>query len=96
MVVTAPNLLLSDDELDLINAYWRAANYLSVGQIYLSDNPLRAEPLSEAHVSVDGLGSRAAMLHQKLADARLAARRYTRDFGEDQPEIVNWTWDPKF
>ena len=45
---------------------------------------------------VDGLGSRAAMLHQKLADARLAARRYTRDFGEDQPEIVNWTWDPKF
>ena len=31
---------LSPDELDLIDAYWRAANYLSVGQIYLIDNPL--------------------------------------------------------
>ncbi len=31
---------LSDDELRLIDAYWRAANYLSVGQIYLLDNPL--------------------------------------------------------
>jgi xylulose-5-phosphate/fructose-6-phosphate phosphoketolase len=36
---------LSDTELDLINAYWRAANYLSVGQIYLMDNPLLREPL---------------------------------------------------
>ncbi|MGO9651517.1 hypothetical protein [Mycobacterium sp.] len=31
---------LSDDELAGIHAYWRAANYLSVGQIYLLDNPL--------------------------------------------------------
>ena len=30
---------LSQDELALIDAYWRAANYLSVGQIYLMDNP---------------------------------------------------------
>ena len=36
---------LTADELDLINAYWRAANYLSVGQIYLADNPLLREPL---------------------------------------------------
>ena len=41
---TAPPL--SDDELDLIDAYWRAANYLSVGQIYLLDNPLLREPLA--------------------------------------------------
>ena len=33
---------LSDAELQLIDAYWRAANYLSVGQIYLLDNPLLA------------------------------------------------------
>ena len=36
---------LTDDELTLIDAYWRAANYLSVGQIYLYDNPLLREPL---------------------------------------------------
>ncbi len=38
------------DELRLIDAYWRAANYLSVGQIYLYDNPLLREPLTLAHV----------------------------------------------
>ena len=32
-------------ELDLIDRYWRAANYVSVGQIYLLDNPLLREPL---------------------------------------------------
>ena len=36
----APARPLSDDELQLLDAYWRAANYLSVGQIYLLDNPL--------------------------------------------------------
>ncbi len=36
---------LSDEELQKINAYWRAANYISVGQIYLLDNPLLKEPL---------------------------------------------------
>jgi xylulose-5-phosphate/fructose-6-phosphate phosphoketolase len=38
------------DELRLMDAYWRAANYLSVGQIYLYDNPLLREPLTLAHV----------------------------------------------
>ncbi|MGA7326185.1 MAG: hypothetical protein WBX25_17285, partial [Rhodomicrobium sp.] len=37
---------LPDKERSLIDAYWRAANYLSVGQIYLYDNPLLKEPLS--------------------------------------------------
>ena len=36
---------LSEDELRLIDAYWRTANYLSVAQIYLLDNPLLREPL---------------------------------------------------
>jgi xylulose-5-phosphate/fructose-6-phosphate phosphoketolase len=36
--------------LQQVNAYWRAANYLSVGQIYLYDNPLLKEPLTLAHV----------------------------------------------
>lgn len=51
---TAPRL--SDDELALIDAYWRAANYLSVGQIYLLDNPLLREPLAPEHVKPRLLG----------------------------------------
>jgi xylulose-5-phosphate/fructose-6-phosphate phosphoketolase len=41
---------LSSDLLGKMNAYWRAANYISVGQIYLYDNPLLKEPLKLAHV----------------------------------------------
>ena len=41
---------LSPQLLREMNAYWRAANYLSVGQIYLYDNPLLREPLTLAHV----------------------------------------------
>ncbi len=47
---------LSDDELRLIDAYWRAANYLSVGQIYLLANPLLREPLKPEHVKPRLLG----------------------------------------
>jgi len=47
---------LSDEERDLIDAYWRAANYLSVGQIYLLDNPLLREPLLPEHVKPRLLG----------------------------------------
>ncbi|WP_186294200.1 phosphoketolase family protein [Bradyrhizobium guangdongense] len=43
-------------ELDLIDRYWRAANYLSVGQIYLLDNPLLREPLCKEHVKPRLLG----------------------------------------
>jgi len=41
---------LSKSELDKIDAYWRASNYLSVGQIYLFDNPLLKKPLKREHV----------------------------------------------
>ena len=47
---------LSGEEKALIDAYWRAANYLSVGQIYLYDNPLLKEPLAEEHVKPRLLG----------------------------------------
>jgi xylulose-5-phosphate/fructose-6-phosphate phosphoketolase len=47
---------LSDDELRTIHAYWRAANYLSVGQIYLLANPLLREPLRLEHVKPRLLG----------------------------------------
>ena len=47
---------LSDKERTTIDAYWRAANYLSVGQIYLYDNPLLKQPLSKDHIKPRLLG----------------------------------------
>ena len=41
---------LTNKELELMNAYWRACNYLSVGMIYLKDNPLLKEPLKSEDV----------------------------------------------
>ena len=41
---------LAADELDALDAWWRAANYLSVGQIYLLGNPLLTEPLRPEHI----------------------------------------------
>lgn len=46
----AANGPLSPELLRKIDAYWRAANYLSVGQIYLYDNPLLREPLTTKHI----------------------------------------------
>src|SRR3974390_3540379 len=50
-----PNVL-NQQELSRLAAYWRAANYLSVGQIYLLDNPLLREPLQSEHVKTRLLG----------------------------------------
>src|SRR5919198_4531175 len=47
---------LTPDLLRKMNAYWRAANYLSVGQIYLYDNPLLKEPLRPEHIKPRLLG----------------------------------------
>ncbi len=47
---------LTDEGRDLIDAYWRAANFLSVGQIYLLDNPLLREPLRKEHIKPRLLG----------------------------------------
>ncbi|MEQ1528684.1 MAG: phosphoketolase family protein [Methylococcales bacterium] len=53
---TALTFQLSAEEKTLMHAYWRAANYLAVGQIYLLDNPLLAEPLTLAHIKPRLLG----------------------------------------
>ena len=47
---------LTGSELDALDAYWRAANYLSIGQIYLLSNPLLTEPLRPEHVKPRLLG----------------------------------------
>src|SRR5499427_4968400 len=48
--------VLNEQELSRLDAYWRAANYLSVGQIYLLDNPLLREPLKPEHIKPRLLG----------------------------------------
>lgn len=55
-VVSNASQPLTQEELEKINAYWRAANYLSVGQIYLYENPLLREPLKVEHIKPRLLG----------------------------------------
>jgi xylulose-5-phosphate/fructose-6-phosphate phosphoketolase len=43
---------------------------------------------------VPGLGTRTAAFRQEMVDMRLEARRYTREHGEDPPEVAEWTWEP--
>ena len=47
---------MTDEQLRMLDAYWRAANYLAVGQIYLLDNPLLREPLRPEQVKPRLLG----------------------------------------
>lgn len=56
------NQNISDELLQKMDAYWRAANYLSAGQLYLLDNPLLREPLTEEQIKKKNrrtLGNRA-------------------------------------
>ncbi len=56
MLNETPHAQLTAQELQLLDAYWRACNYLSVGMIYLQDNPLLREPLRPEHVKQRLLG----------------------------------------
>ena len=55
-MITAAQPELSDDEVAAIDGYWRAANYLSVGQIYLMENPLLTHPLRPEHIKPKRFG----------------------------------------
>jgi xylulose-5-phosphate/fructose-6-phosphate phosphoketolase len=91
---------LSADELNRIDAYWRAANYLSVGQIYLMDNPLLREPLRPEHVkprllghwgTTPGLNFLYAHLNRIIA-ARQQEMIYITGPGHGGPALVANTW----
>ncbi|MDX9801462.1 MAG: phosphoketolase family protein [Spirochaetia bacterium] len=56
MALNKKNKVISNEEIDKMIAYWNAANYLSVGQIYLMDNPLLKEPLKLDHIKPRLLG----------------------------------------
>ncbi len=95
-----PDSPLSADELRIMDAYWRAANYLSVGQIYLLDNPLLQEPLTLAHVKPRLLGHWGTTpglnfiyVHlNRLIKARDLNLMYLIGPGHGGPGIVANTW----
>jgi xylulose-5-phosphate/fructose-6-phosphate phosphoketolase len=87
-------------ELRLIDAYWRAANYLSVGQVYLLDNPLLREPLRAEHVkprllghfgTVPGLNLIYVHLNRAIRDRDLDAI-YITGPGHGGPAVVANAW----
>src|SRR2546422_3312939 len=72
---------LAADEVRLIDAYWRAANYLSVGQIYLLDNPLLRQPLALEHVKPRLLGHWGTTPDLNFVYAHLNRAIRARDLG---------------
>ena len=80
---TTTEAALADEELRLIDAYWRAANYLSVGQIYLLDNPLLREPLQPEHVKPRLLGHFGTTPGLNLIYAHLNRAIRARDLERD-------------
>src|SRR6266516_4617495 len=91
---------LPAEELRLIDAYWRAANYLSVGQVYLLDNPLLREPLRPEHVkprllghfgTVPGLNLIYVHLNRAIRERDLEAI-YITGPGHGGPAVVANAW----
>ncbi len=70
-ITTSDAAVLSGESLRLIDAYWRAANYLAVGQIYLMDNPLLRTPLEPRHVKPRLLGHWGTVPGQNLVYVHL-------------------------
>jgi xylulose-5-phosphate/fructose-6-phosphate phosphoketolase len=93
-------MTLSADMLTRMDAWWRAANYLSVGQIYLLANPLLREPLSIEHVkprlighfgTTPGLNFIYVHLNRAIAQRDLDVL-YVTGPGHGAPGIVANTW----
>jgi xylulose-5-phosphate/fructose-6-phosphate phosphoketolase len=91
---------LASDELRRLDAWWRAANYLSVGQIYLLDNPLLREPLTLEHVkprllghwgTTPGLNLLYAHMNRAIVQRDLSALFVTGP-GHGGPGLVASTW----
>src|SRR6476661_4382217 len=91
---------LTDDALHRLDAYWRAANYLSVGQIYLLANPLLREPLTLEHVkprllghwgTTPGLNLLYAHMNRAILERDLNAMFVTGP-GHGGPGLVASTW----
>jgi xylulose-5-phosphate/fructose-6-phosphate phosphoketolase len=92
--------VLSEEELQAIDAYWRAANYLSVGQVYLLDNPLLKEELQPEHIKPRLLGHFGTVPGLNLVYAHLNRAIRMRDLnaiyvtgpGHGGPAVVANAW----
>src|SRR5680860_422891 len=72
--MTPDAALVDTAELARVDAWWRAANYLSVGQIYLLDNPLLLEPLRAEHIKARLLGPQRLEQERVVEQVDLADR----------------------
>jgi hypothetical protein len=89
---------LSNEELELINGYWWACNYLSVGMIYLKDNPLLREPLRTEHVKhrlLGHWGTSPALSFIWVKETKTTIERDHDDQGGDQGNRVDTTRQPR-
>jgi phosphoketolase len=75
---------LTADLLQEMDAYWRAANFLSAGQIYLYDNLVM-----DAIGRLPQTGDKGIYLKQQLKDKLVEHKQYIDKYGEDLPEIRN-------
>jgi xylulose-5-phosphate/fructose-6-phosphate phosphoketolase len=95
-----PSAAAGDDVLQKMDAYWRAANYLSVGQIYLCDNPLLREPLAPVHIKRMLLGHWGTTPGQNFIYTHLnrVIKKYDLDMiyisgpGHGGPAVVSGTY----
>src|SRR5690625_3729467 len=91
---------MDEHVLARVDAWWRAANYLSVGQIYLLDNPLLREPLAEEHIKPRLLGHWGTSPGQNFLYAHLNRTIIERDLdmfyisgpGHGGPSLVSAAW----
>ncbi len=92
--------VLSMQQLEQIHAWWRAANYLSVGQIFLMDNPLLEQPLKQEHIkprrlghwgTTPGLNLIYAHMNRVIKSENLSAIFITGP-GHGAPALVANTW----
>ena len=88
---------LAPEQVRQLDAYRRAANYLSVGQIYLYDNPLLND-LDRFHLVIDTIarlpqtGAQGRRLKRRLMDKLTGHKQYINQHGQDLPEIRAWQW----
>lgn len=91
---------LTHEQLQALDGYWRAANYLSVGQIYLMGNPRLAEPLRPEHIkprllghwgTTPGLNFLWAHLNRAIVDLDLDMM-YVIGPGHGGPAVLSSTW----
>jgi xylulose-5-phosphate/fructose-6-phosphate phosphoketolase len=84
---------MSDRELDTLFTTDKPVIFATPFDMVMLNDLDRFHLVIDVIDRVDRLGTGAANLRQRMVDARPEARRYTREFGEDQPEIANWTWN---